>query len=249
MTPSVSTSLQGAYSAQYADPSIAAWRALGARTKAQNIINVTQGLSINNVLEVGAGDGSLLAELSRLDFAQLYNAAEISESGLTAIRQKNIKGLTVAVLFDGYRLPFADGSFDAVILSHVLEHVEHERLLLRELKRVARYQIIEVPREYRPGAHRKAAFYLAYGHINLYTPTSLQFLLHTEGFTARKILLNLYSLQTYLFQAHGVGGRLKAYAIYYGKLVASSIPFLRDRFINTITVLTEGSTSQPRILG
>jgi SAM-dependent methyltransferase len=248
MTPSVSPSLQSAYANQYADPQMAAWRMLGARAKAQNIIRVSTGHSFNKVLEVGAGDGSLLATLSNLGFATSYTAAEISESGLAAIRQRNIRGLADACLFDGYQLPFADQAFDAVILSHVLEHVEHERLLLRELKRVARYQIIEVPREYRPGAHRKTAFFLAYGHINLYTPTSLQFLLHTEDFSVRKLHLGLYSLQTYLYQAKGVWGRLKAYATYYGKRLAAAIPFLRHRFINTITVLTEASANQIKIL-
>jgi O-antigen biosynthesis protein len=39
---------------------------------------------------------------------------------------------------DVQALPFADGSFDMVLCSHVLEHVRDDRLALRELRRVLR---------------------------------------------------------------------------------------------------------------
>ncbi|MFI5162418.1 MAG: methyltransferase domain-containing protein, partial [Sphingobacteriales bacterium] len=71
---------------------------------------------------------------------------------------------------------------DLVILSHVLEHVEHERILLRELKRVAEYCVIEVPLDYRVDVDKRIKHFLAYGHINMYTPTSLRYLLKTESF-------------------------------------------------------------------
>ncbi|MDB5154981.1 MAG: methyltransferase type 11 [Mucilaginibacter sp.] len=159
-----------------------AWRMLGARYKAQHIIDVCKGRSFNKVLEVGAGDGSILKLLAERNFAPEYHAVEISESGVAHIKGRNIEGLRSVQIFDGYHLPFDDDSFELVILSHVLEHVEHERLLLRELKRVARYSVIEVPRDYRAGVDSNIKHFLAYGHINVYTPTSLRYLLRTEGF-------------------------------------------------------------------
>lgn len=48
---------------------------------------------------------------------------------------------------DGQYLPFADGSFDYVICSHILEHVENPELLIRELTRVASGGYIETPSE------------------------------------------------------------------------------------------------------
>jgi SAM-dependent methyltransferase len=84
--------------------------------------------------------------------------------------------------FDGYHLPYADGFFDLAILSHVLEHVEYPRALLREIKRVARHLVIEVPCEYARGADARIEHFLSYGHIDLYTPTLLRFLLRSEGF-------------------------------------------------------------------
>jgi SAM-dependent methyltransferase len=48
---------------------------------------------------------------------------------------------------DGQYLPFADRSFDYVICSHVLEHVEDPGLLFSELMRVASRGYIESPSE------------------------------------------------------------------------------------------------------
>jgi ubiquinone/menaquinone biosynthesis C-methylase UbiE len=158
------------------------WRLLGAKYKAQHIIDVCKGHTFNCVLEVGAGDGSILKLLSEQNFAPKYAAVEISESGVARIKSLNIKGLNLVGVFDGYHLPFGDDEFDLVILSHVLEHVEHERLLLRELKRVAKMCLIEVPIDYKEGVDHRIKHFLAYGHINMYTPTSLRYLLLTEGF-------------------------------------------------------------------
>jgi len=132
-----------------------AWRMLGAKFKAQHIIDVSKGREFKKVLEVGAGDGSILKFLADANFSPEYQAVEISESGVEHIKARNIPNLKSVQLFDGYKLPFEDNSFDLIILSHVLEHVEHERILLRELKRVARHYIIEVPLDYRAGVDKK----------------------------------------------------------------------------------------------
>jgi hypothetical protein len=47
---------------------------------------------------------------------------------------------------------------------------------------VAKYQLIEVPKDYRFGVDTRMKHFLDYGHINMYTPTSLRFLLQSEGF-------------------------------------------------------------------
>lgn len=179
-----------------------AWRMLGAKYKAQHIIDVSRGRIFKKVLEVGAGDGSILKLLADQNFAPEYHAVEISESGVEHIRSRNIKNLASVQLFDGYKLPFDDNSFDLVILSHVLEHVEHERLLLREIKRVAHHAVIEVPLDYKPGVDKRIKHFLAYGHINIYTPTSLRYLLSTEGFIIEDDLTSIIEPEVTRFNTY-----------------------------------------------
>jgi SAM-dependent methyltransferase len=179
-----------------------AWRMLGAKYKAQHIIDVSQGRIFKKVLEVGAGDGSILKLLADQNFAPEYHAVEISASGVEHILARDINDLLSVQLFDGYHLPFEDNSFDLVILSHVLEHVEHERLLLREIKRVARHCIIEVPLDYRAGVDSRIKHFLAYGHINVYTPTSLRYLLGTEGFEIENDLTSLIEPEVTRFNTY-----------------------------------------------
>src|SRR5271166_6296827 len=100
-----------------------AWRMLGAKYKAQHIVDVCKGHVFTKVLEVGAGDGSILELLSDKNFAPEYHAVEISKSGVEHIQSRGIKNLKSVQLFNGYHLPFDDNSFELIILSHVLEHV------------------------------------------------------------------------------------------------------------------------------
>ncbi len=244
---SLSTQVQDAYEKQY-ENNQKEWREIGARQKALNIIELTHGLTLNKVLEVGAGDGSILQFLSKHNFAGELYAVEISSSALAHIHARNLPQLRQATLFDGYTLPFSDNSFDLVILSHVLEHVEFERKLLRELLRVAKYQVIEVPKDYRFGVDRKVSHFLSYGHINVYTPSSLRFLLLSEGYQILKQKISIYSQQTY---QHMIAGALKANLLYYIKKLLVSMPFAktRDHFANTITVLTTKGKAGVEIFG
>ena len=248
MKVAINQNLQEAYKDQYSAET-AIWRGLGAKQKFQNIIEITAGKTFKKVLEVGAGDGSILKLLGDNHFAQELHAVEISESGVVQIKAKNIELLKSIQLFDGYTLPFEDKSFDLVILSHVLEHVEHERLLLREIHRVAKQLVIEVPKDYRFGAERKLAHFLSYGHINLYTPTSLKFLLMTENFKIERELTRLYHKNTFLFGKKSFIQKLKANITFYGKSLMINTPFkyINHKFINTITLMVESENKELQI--
>ncbi|RZJ85211.1 MAG: class I SAM-dependent methyltransferase [Chryseobacterium sp.] len=176
----LSTNVKSAYDQFYAQNDVA-WRMLGAKAKAQNIVDVSADLRPKKVLEVGAGDGSILHFLEEWNFGEELYALEIAETGVSVISSRKLKKLKEVQSFDGYSIPYPDQSFDLVILAHVLEHVEHERLLLRELRRVSKYIVIEVPLDYRFGVDKRMKHFLDYGHINMYTPTSLRFLLQSEG--------------------------------------------------------------------
>lgn len=171
---------KAAYQDFYANNDVA-WRMLGANYKAQNLVDVCSSIQPKKVLEVGAGDGSILYFLNEWNFAAELYALEIAASGVEKIKERGLKNLKEVQVFDGYKIPYPDDSFDLIILAHVLEHVEHERILIRELKRVAKHIVIEVPRDYKFGVDSRLNHFLAYGHINMYTPTSLRYLLRSEG--------------------------------------------------------------------
>jgi SAM-dependent methyltransferase len=200
--------LNSAYAAQYPAEG-SAWRELGALYKARNIQAVCAGRSFASLLECGAGEGSLLLQLDRAGFCAEMHALEIAASGVAAIRRRAIPSVRSVLQFNGYSLPYRDKSFDLAVLSHVLEHVEHPRLLLRELRRVSRYLAVEVPLDYSPTVDRHIAHYLGYGHLNIFTPALLRFLLASEGFTILRDHHDPGSAEVVKFQLYRNLGRRK----------------------------------------
>ncbi len=177
----MSNALQAAYDEQYTD-AMTEWREVGGKYKAQNILDVCQGRSFARVLDCGAGEGSVLKFLHEADTFSEFSAVEISASGVSRIRARRLPRLKEVRKFDGYVIPFADRAFDLAVCSHVIEHVEHPRILLRELRRVSAHQVFEVPLDFAIGVDRQVGHLLSYGHINVYTPSLFRFLLRSEGF-------------------------------------------------------------------
>ncbi|HZP92884.1 MAG TPA: class I SAM-dependent methyltransferase [Burkholderiales bacterium] len=180
----VSPSLQSVYDEQYSAETVA-WYEVGAKYKALNILDVCGGRRFGKVLECGAGEGSILAFLDRHGFADSLYALEISDSGIRQIAKRAIPTLAEVRKFDGYNMPYPDKTFDLVVCSHVMEHVEHPRLLLREIARVSQFQVFEIPLDYSPRVDGLLEHFLGYGHINIFTPSTFRFLLKSEGFEVR----------------------------------------------------------------
>ncbi|MDF1548085.1 MAG: class I SAM-dependent methyltransferase, partial [Bacteroidales bacterium] len=177
----VNSELHEKYNNYYQEP-ISKWRELGAKAKANNIISMAGTAKYTKVLEVGAGDGAILKILNDKNFCTELFALEISESGIEKIKSRNLNSLKRVLLFDGYSTSFSDKEFDLVYCSHVIEHVEHPRILLREIKRISKNQIFEVPIDFSFSVDKKINHFLSYGHINIYTPALFRFLLKSEGF-------------------------------------------------------------------
>ncbi len=234
----VADTLQETYDQQY-ESTISEWRKIGAVGKAANIQNLCQRNNLNpySVLEVGAGDGNVLAEIARLGIGSAHYAAEISKSGVLKIQEQNIPTLIEVFLFNGYQLPFADQSFDLVILSHVLEHVEHPRLLLREIVRVSQFQILEIPLDDVPGVDQRSEALTSYGHIDVYTPARFRFLLHTEFITLIDDLLNISSEAVVLFGNANNAQKSLAYRKRL-KRFQNVTEWERERLSESYTVLT-----------
>ncbi|WP_299291302.1 class I SAM-dependent methyltransferase [uncultured Mucilaginibacter sp.] len=233
-----------------------AWRMLGAKYKAQNIVDVCKGRQFLKVLEVGAGDGSILYYLDQWNFAPELHAIEISESGVEHIKSRNLKSVKSVQVFDGYHIPFEDQTFDLVILAHVLEHVEFERMLLRELKRVSKFQVIEVPRDYRFGVDKRIKHFLAYGHLNVYTPSSLRYLLRSEGFEVLADKTSMIAPEVTRFnnftnqkKHQSFFANFKITAEYQLKQVLNRLmgKKAQEKFANAYTVLCSATDKTPKI--
>lgn len=135
---------------------------------------VVEHAALHRLLDVGAGDGNVLAELDAIRFASELHAVEISESGVKSILARDLPSLQAAQIFDGYKIPYPDKHFDLAIAVHVLEHVEHERLLLQEIRRVAKFAYIEVPLEHGYRVQRSIDQGKKFGHINFYTKETIR---------------------------------------------------------------------------
>src|SRR3954471_2650285 len=139
--------LAGFYDSAYArgGERHARWRALGARAKAEHVEELTRiaGLRSDRVLEVGCGDGALLAELSSRGFGGALAGADISETAIELAQGRAVPRVARLGVFDGAHIPASDGDFDLGVLSHVLEHVPDPAALLRETARVADAVVVE----------------------------------------------------------------------------------------------------------
>ena len=237
----ISENVKGSYSSQY-DADSVEWRNIGAKYKAMNIMALSKNISFNNVLEVGAGEGSILSWLSKWDFSKNLNCVEISESGIEMIRSKNIPNLHDILLFDGYKIPYPDNHFDLVICSHVMEHVEHERVLLREIKRVSKYQIFEVPIDFSFYVDKKLKHFLSYGHINIYTPALFRFLLMSENFEVKNDICYLYPDE--VLNPTFKSNRNGFYITKVKHFVLKMLPYLLGVKPNAYTVLTSKTDKQ-----
>jgi len=104
---------------------IAAWIADGAR-----------------VLDLGCGDGTLMAYLRDSRHAKVYGVEIADDSVLQCVRQ----GLSViqADLESGLRM-FPDRMFDTVVLSQTLQAMHETEAVLREMARVGRQGIVSFP--------------------------------------------------------------------------------------------------------
>ncbi len=102
------------------------------------ILQELDGLSFASLLDVGGAEGYVAHAAARILGCE---AASADLSLQASLRARELFGLPSAAV-DCWRLPFADGAFDVVLCSEVIEHVENPVETLLELQRVARVAVI-----------------------------------------------------------------------------------------------------------
>ncbi len=161
------------------------WRALGARTKAAHAFELCQRAALfpTTLVEIGCGDGALLAELSRL--AAVVDGFELSPTAIELARGRRIPGVRRLEAYDGTRVPAGDRAYDLAVLSHVLEHVPDPAPLLAEAARVGANVLVEVPLEANRSAARpaKRAEAARIGHLHAFDRAQVHALLAGAGLT------------------------------------------------------------------
>ncbi len=187
------------------------WRKVCAIDKAGHISDLLgdQVAEISTVLEVGCGTGHVIARIADLGIGNEFTAIDVADPTLNN-RDSQRPNLRY-VQQSGDTLPFNDKSFDLVVASHVLEHVDDERSFLRELKRVSRHFVyVEVPCE----LHLRTSFAalqttLDYGHVNAYTPDLFALTLATAGLATDRMRIFDHSLLVASYHSTKLAARIR----------------------------------------
>ena len=100
----------------------------------------------DNVLEVGCGAGNVLEQVP----AGQLHGIDLSTFLLKKSQSRLVQRQAGLVLANAERLPFADGRFERLVCTEVLEHVADPRQAVSEMARVATADavlVISVPNE------------------------------------------------------------------------------------------------------
>jgi len=150
------------------------------------------------VLDAGCGSGRHLRALAKLPNLKIIgidrNGSDLNDA-LTGLKNMPdaLSDNYLVSLADIKNLPFASASFDCVICSEVLEHIEEHENALKELVRILKPQgdlVVSVPRYF----SEKICWLIspAYsseegGHIRIYKKKKLQNMLANQGIKCWKI--------------------------------------------------------------
>jgi SAM-dependent methyltransferase len=180
----------------YAPGRLPAWRrALGwlayltqlRRAQADAMVTYLPWRGGGRLLDVGCGDGRQLALMRDLGWT-----AEGVDFDAKAVAAARARGLHVRVgsLADQH---FPDGSFDAVTLSHVIEHVHEPLRLLQEIRRVLKpegHLVVLTPNAAGMGRRLYGAAWRGLEpprHLTVFSPRSLRLLFRQAGFAEARV--------------------------------------------------------------
>ena len=174
------------YNAVLQDDRFLAWREIGARAKARNIVEVCRGLEISSVLEIGCGTGAVIRALQAMRFAEEYACIDVALSAVQFARN-SCRELRSASVGSAGALPFRDASFTVAVLSHVIEHLENPAAAVEEASRVAEAVIVEIPTEKVASNFvrtrilgRPYSSSLDAGHLQFWSPRSIEEFLEND---------------------------------------------------------------------
>ena len=112
----------------------------------ETLLGLIKEKNAQSILDVGCGEGFTLNRLSENKIGAKLEGVEYSKAAIE-LGQKTYPNIKIK---EGniYQLPYEDNSFDLVLCTEVLEHLDDPQKGLRELIRVSKkYLVISVPNE------------------------------------------------------------------------------------------------------
>jgi SAM-dependent methyltransferase len=128
----------------------AAWldQSVSGKVESIEILLHRNRIAAESILELGCGTGAILRLLEQRKIASRYYGIDFSQDAISFLRTRSttIQAATGDIT-ESFDL-FGRNSFDVVIISHVLEHLEDPLSVLRSLEALQfSYLICEVPLE------------------------------------------------------------------------------------------------------
>lgn len=131
-------------------------------------------------MDVGCGEGFTLNKLKKNNIGKKYLGIDYSKTAIE-IGKRLYPELDLKT-GDIYKLEFKDNSFDLVICSEVLEHLENPLKALKELIRVSgKYILLSVPNEPLFQLFNFTQWGKDIGHINHWTSFGFKKLVESEN--------------------------------------------------------------------
>ena len=153
----------------------------------RKLIENTTGKKPGNILDIGAGTGAFLNVMQK----EGWNITGIEPDETARKKALELYGINLKEAEKLYSLP--PGSFDAITLWHVLEHVHELHNTIAQLKALLASNgklFIAVPNFTSADAQTYKQFWAAYDvprHLYHFSPSSMKGLLNEHGLTVEKI--------------------------------------------------------------
>jgi ubiquinone/menaquinone biosynthesis C-methylase UbiE len=164
---------------------------------------------IKSIFEFGAGNGSLLEIFNDKNHQIKLYANEISDEAINIIKKKRISNLIEISNNLNSKLPYNENYFDLAVLSHVLEHIEDENLVLTEVKRISKKLYIEIPLENNYFIDKNYVKSSKYGHINFYNLNIILSLLKNNNLNVLDYKIFTNSLKYEIYYSGYIKGFFK----------------------------------------